>query len=102
MNLSRLPLAPLLAFGLAAAYAQPQPVAPPPANPGAPVPAAPSASECGKPENKARPDCVKDKGIVRVPAATTDPAIARNPPPTGDAISKPGTAPADQKKELPR
>jgi hypothetical protein len=95
-----LPIAALFALGVA--QAQPQPVAPPPANPGAQAPVAPSAEECSKPENKTRPGCVPDKGIVRVPAPATDPAIARTPPPTGDPISKPGAAPSDQKKETPR
>ena len=93
----------LLTLGLAGAVrAQPQPIAPPPTNPAPQAQAAPSAAECAKPENKARPDCLKDPGLVRVPPSATDPAIARIPPPTGDPINRPGAAPADQKKETPR
>ena len=95
-------LATLLALGLSAAHAQPQPVAPPPTNPGGQASAAPTPDECARPENRTRAGCVPDKSIVRVPTPATDPAIARTPPPTGDPINRPGAAPSDQKKEAPR
>jgi len=101
LPLRALPALPLFALCLAA-HAQPQPVAPPPTNPAPQAAAAPTPAECAKPENKARPDCLKDPGLVRVPPSATDPAIARIPPPTGDPINRPGAAPADQKKETPR
>jgi hypothetical protein len=97
-----LSIATLLALSLSAAHAQPQPVAPPPTNPTAQTSVAPTADECSKPENRTRPGCVPDKGMVRVPTPATDPAIARTPPPTGDPINRPGAAPSDQKKESPR